>query len=88
MLSLAERLRTELPGLSVSVALGGGSFKSQFKRADRSGARFAVVLGQQEVDQGVLQIKDLRASEPQQHSVEIERLGTWLKQQLTSRIAD
>jgi histidyl-tRNA synthetase len=45
MLALAERLRSQVDGLRLAVALAGGSFKAQFKRADRSGARFALVLG-------------------------------------------
>jgi len=43
-LRLAEQLRDALPGLRVETNCGGGSFKSQLKRADRSGARLAVIL--------------------------------------------
>ena len=43
-LALAERLRDELPGLRLLVNAGGGSFKSQFKKADKSGARYALIL--------------------------------------------
>jgi histidyl-tRNA synthetase len=57
---LAERLRDDLPGLGLSVSLAGGSFKAQFKRADRSGARLALVLGPAELEQGVIQLKHLR----------------------------
>jgi len=48
-LRLAEQLRDALPGLRVETNCGGGSFKSQLKRADRSGARLAVILGDDEV---------------------------------------
>jgi len=45
-MKLAERLRTEVRGLRIQLNLGGGSFKSQVKRADRSGAALAFVLGE------------------------------------------
>ncbi|MGB0211507.1 His/Gly/Thr/Pro-type tRNA ligase C-terminal domain-containing protein [Algiphilus sp.] len=47
------------------VNAGGGSFKAQFKRADRSGAGWAVVLGPEELAAGTLQIKSLRARDAQ-----------------------
>ncbi len=59
-LRLAERLRDRLPGLRLLVNCGGGSFKSQFKRADKSGARYALVLGEAELELGVVGLKDLR----------------------------
>jgi histidyl-tRNA synthetase len=39
---------------------GGGSFKSQFKRADKSGARYALVVGDDELDLGLIGVKPLR----------------------------
>jgi histidyl-tRNA synthetase len=57
---LAERLRDALPGRAVQVNLGGGNFKTQFRRADRSGARLALVLGEDEVARGVVAVKPLR----------------------------
>jgi len=65
-LRLAETLRDALPGQRVAVNLGGGSMKAQFKRADRSGACYALVLGEEEVASGVVGIKALRADQPQQ----------------------
>jgi len=59
-LRLAERLRDAMPALRVETNCGGGSFKSQLKRADRSGARLAVILGDDEVGRGVATIKSLR----------------------------
>ncbi len=58
--TLAERLRDRLPALAIRVHAGGGSFKSQFKRADRSGARLALVLGEQERAADAITVKDLR----------------------------
>ena len=58
---LSERLRDQLPAFTLLNAAGGGSFKSQMKRADRSGARWAILLGEDEVSQGTVAIKSLRA---------------------------
>jgi histidyl-tRNA synthetase len=57
---LAETLRDVLPRLRLQLHCGGGGFKSQFKRSDRSGARLALVLGDQEVSQGRVAVKFLR----------------------------
>jgi histidyl-tRNA synthetase len=59
-LLLSERLRDALPQVRVLSHCGGGSFKSQFKKADRSGARYALVLGEQEVEKRQVGIKPLR----------------------------
>lgn len=63
---LAEGLRDALPDLRLRVHAGGGSFKSQFKKADRSGARLALVFGEDEAAEGTLQIKPLVDSRPQE----------------------
>jgi len=63
---LAERLRNEIPGLCVEMNCGGGSFKSQFKRADKSGADLALVIGDDEVENGTVAVKPLRGGEEQQ----------------------
>lgn len=57
---LAEQLRDAWPDLAVQINLGGGSFKTQFKRADKSGAEFALVLGDDEAARGVVALKALR----------------------------
>ena len=59
-LRLAEQLRDALPGRAVLLNLGGGNFKTQFRRADRSGARLALILGDQELERGVAAVKPLR----------------------------
>ena len=61
--------------------LGGGSFKAQFKRADRSQARYALVLGEAELAAACCQIKDLRGDLAQE-SVSIERLAARLEELL------
>ncbi|MBY6222305.1 histidine--tRNA ligase [Marinobacter nauticus] len=65
-MALAETLRNELPGRIVVSHCGGGSFKSQMKKADRSGARFAVILGENEVAQATAGLKPLRDDQLQQ----------------------
>ncbi|HET8701994.1 MAG TPA: histidine--tRNA ligase [Nitrococcus sp.] len=57
---LAETLRDRLPRLRLQVNSGGGSFKNQFKRADRSGARYALILAAEEVTAARVSVKDLR----------------------------
>jgi len=57
---LAEALRDALPGRRIELNVGGGNLKAQFRRADRSGARLAVVIGADEIARGVAQLKPLR----------------------------
>jgi histidyl-tRNA synthetase len=64
-LILAHRLRQALPGRCVLTHCGGGGMKAQFKRADRSGARFALVIGDAEIERGEVVVKPLRGDEPQ-----------------------
>jgi histidyl-tRNA synthetase len=56
----AEQLRSACPQLRVMVNCGGGGFKAQLKRADKSGAAFALVLGEEEVRNGRVGVKPLR----------------------------
>ncbi|MCL7462477.1 histidine--tRNA ligase [Pseudomonas sp. NW5] len=63
---LSEQLRDALPGLRLVVNAGAGSFKSQLKKADKSGALFALVLGEDELNQQVVGVKPLRGDAPQQ----------------------
>jgi histidyl-tRNA synthetase len=71
-LKVAEQCR-EL-GVAVQVHFGEGSLKSQMKKADQSGARFAVLMGDDERTQGVATIKPLRA-ESGQETVAIDKVG-------------
>ncbi|AGI25642.1 histidyl-tRNA ligase [Pseudomonas sp. ATCC 13867] len=66
-LSLAERLRDAIPGVRLLVNAGGGSFKSQFKKADKSGAQFAMILGDDELASRVVGFKPLRGEGEQQN---------------------
>ncbi len=72
--TLAEELRDRIPGIRVAMNLGGGSFKSQLKRADKSEARYALVLGEQELSEGRIGLKPLRSDE-EQTSVALDDLA-------------
>jgi histidyl-tRNA synthetase len=74
---LAETLRDTISGIRVEVNLGGGSFKSQMKRANNSNAEFALILGEQEMAEERIGIKPLRTRE-EQFSVGLDELATTL----------
>jgi histidyl-tRNA synthetase len=64
-IALAETLRDAIPGLRLIVNCGGGSFKAQFKRADKSGASVALLVGDDEIAQRITGVKYLREDKPQ-----------------------
>lgn len=70
---LAESLRDAIDGLRVEVNLDGGSFKSQMKRADRSGAAYALIIGEREFAENRVALKPLRSTE-EQSSVAVDEL--------------
>ncbi|GAA4497719.1 histidine--tRNA ligase [Pseudaeromonas paramecii] len=63
--ALAEQLREAVPALRLMTHCGGGNFKKQLKRADKVGAELALILGEEEVAQGVVTVKDLKQGEQQ-----------------------
>jgi len=71
---LADRMRSENATLVVLNNHGGGSIKSQFKRADRSQAEYAVILADRELEQGLLSLKDLRNPGNEQQLVDFDQL--------------
>jgi histidyl-tRNA synthetase len=79
-LLLAEHWRSAIPTLRLQVNYGGGSFKNQLKRADRSGARWALILGEDELAQEKVGIKHLREAQPQQ-LVAWTRLPDYIRRQ-------
>ncbi len=81
-LALANRLRDAVPGLRLLTDCQGGAFKKQFKRADKSGAQVALVVGEDEISSGQVQLKPLRTTQDQQALDE-----TALIQQLKQLIA-
>jgi histidyl-tRNA synthetase len=62
---LAEEVRDGIDAVRIEVNLGGGSFKSQLKRADKSGALYALILGEEEIASDTVGLKALRNREDQ-----------------------
>jgi histidyl-tRNA synthetase len=83
-LLFAEQLREAIPCIRLQVNYSGGSFKSQLKRADRSGARWAVILGEDEIAQGTVGVKDLRGAQSQQ-SMPQSKLPAYINQQIKDK---
>ena len=72
--SLVEKIRKELPNCAIQMNCGGGSIKSQMKRADKSCARFALIIGDDEVARQVITVKSLQEKQPQKELTEKELL--------------
>ena len=84
--ALAETLRDQLAGCQLQLNSEGGSFKSQMKKADRSGARLAVILGEREVEQCSAGVKPLRSAGSEQVSVPQSELATTLRDRLEREV--
>ncbi|VEL97815.1 histidyl-tRNA synthetase [Alteromonas sp. 76-1] len=65
-LEVSEHLRDTLPNVRVMMHCGGGNFKKQLKRGDKTGARFALLLGSQEMQSREVAVKPLRDGQEQQ----------------------
>ncbi len=79
-LLLAEQIRDQVEGLKLQLNCGGGSFKSQFKKADKSGAAYAVIIGDDEAARGEVALKSLRIEQEQQtltHPALVQMLREW-----------
>lgn len=79
-LLLSEQIRDQIDGLKLQVNCGGGSFKSQFKKADKSGAAFAIIIGDDEAQRGEAALKSLRVEQEQttlSHAALLETLKAW-----------
>ena len=77
---LAEKLRSELPHLSTMLHCSGGNFKKQFRRADKSGATLALVLGESEVQNNQVVVKHLLGTAEQQ-TIDVDNLIEHVKAQ-------
>lgn len=84
-LQLAEALHNQLPGLRLQTFFGGGSLKSQFRRADKSGALVALVLGGDELAQGTVTVKSLRDDSEQETMAQSDLAG-WLAGKLSGQL--
>lgn len=65
-MKVATQLRQDLPSLKVMSHCGGGNFKKQMKRADKSGAQFAIIIGENELANNQVAIKPLRNNNEQE----------------------
>jgi histidyl-tRNA synthetase len=83
-LKTANHLRAKVPGLRVMLHCGGGTVKSQFKKADKSGAQYAVIIGEHELKTRSLSLKNLREDLPQQ-SLYRDELAEYLKLKIAKR---
>jgi histidyl-tRNA synthetase len=77
-LKLANYLRSKVAGLRLMLHCGGGNLKSQFKKADKSGAVYAIIIGEHEIKTRSVSLKALRENHPQQTLYQDE-LGEYLK---------
>ena len=80
--ALAEELRDRIAGIRVEMNLGGGSFKSQMKRADKSAAAYALILGEQELSENRIGLKPLRSGD-EQESIALDDLAAVLQDKLS-----
>jgi histidyl-tRNA synthetase len=74
-LALAESLRDQFPGRGIVVHCGSAKFKTQFRRADESGARIALVIGDDELARGVVALKPLHGAETTQSEHPLAEVG-------------
>jgi histidyl-tRNA synthetase len=81
-LQLAEQLRDAFPGRGVLVHCGSAKFKTQFRRADESGARVALIIGDDELARGVIALKPLRGAESTQSEYPMAELGARVEELL------
>lgn len=82
-LALSEKWRDDLPNCRLLVHHGGGSFKSQFKKADKSGAPIALILGDDECQQQQVGVKFLR-EEKEQQILAWNEVAAWLRNNLNA----
>ena len=75
---LAETWRNAVPGLKMQVNCGAGSIKSQMKKADKSGANIAFLLGDDELEKNVITVKYLREKK-EQEVIELSKVADYLK---------
>jgi histidyl-tRNA synthetase len=81
--ALAEELRARVPGLKLSIGSPAAGFKAQLRRADKSGARVALIVGESELAARKVSFKPLREDRPQQ-LVTIEECADLLRQMRAS----
>jgi histidyl-tRNA synthetase len=78
--TLAEQLKDANSQWTVLRHCGGGSFKSQMKKSDKSGARFTLIIGEDEYAKGICQVKDMNTGE--QTECSLASVASYLSQQV------
>ncbi len=79
--ALSEKLRDANPSLRLMMNAGGGSFKSQLKRADKSSAAYALILGESEIESQQIVVKPLLTNE-EQHTISMNELSDYVEQHI------
>jgi histidyl-tRNA synthetase len=75
---IAEKLRAKVPGIRIIVHAGGGNFKKQLKRADKSDAVYALIIGESELENNQVTVKHLREHQEQQ-TLDLDQAAELLK---------
>lgn len=83
VMAITEQLRHDLPTLTIMMHLGSASFKSQFKKADKTGAQFALIFGPEEMSQQLISVKAMQDRNLPQQQLSYPAVVSFLKQQLT-----
>jgi histidyl-tRNA synthetase len=83
-LKASAALREKVPGLKLMLHCGGGNIKTQFKKADKSGAQYALIIGEYELRTHSISIKNLREELPQQ-SLYQDELAEYLNLKITKQ---
>jgi histidyl-tRNA synthetase len=83
-LKAAHYLRNKLPGLKLMLHCGGGNLKAQFKKADKSGAQYALIMGEHEIKTRSISLKNLREDLPQQ-SLYLDELAEYLQLKISKK---
>jgi histidyl-tRNA synthetase len=81
-LALSEQLRSDIPKLELIINHGGGNFATQLKRADKSNAELAIIIGEEELKEKKVSVKWLRQATPRQETIATTTLPDFLKNYL------
>lgn len=85
VLALCEQIRSDIPGVSLTMQLGAASFKSQFKKADKLGAQFALILGPDEMAADMITVKAMQKRDIAQQQMSYADMVSFLIKQLPCR---
>lgn len=72
LMKIASFLRSQLKGVKVQMHCGGGNFKKQFKKADKLGAKVAVIVGDNEIEKGMISVKNMTDKDSNQETIALD----------------